>query len=109
LAQLHLCWAATDADARATAAHWWPHAAVPGRVLGELAMPSDIAAVARLHDPAAVADHVVCGPDPEPVVRAIERFVGSGYTAVYLHQVGPDQQGFLDFATKELLPRIGSS
>jgi hypothetical protein len=25
---------------------------------------------------------------------------------VYLHQVGPDQRGFIEFAARELLPRI---
>jgi G6PDH family F420-dependent oxidoreductase len=106
LGQVHVCWAPTPDAARATAAHWWPHAAVPGRLLSELALPSDIAAVARLCDADAVTREVVCGPDPEPIVATIRRFVAAGYTAVYLHQVGPDQDGFLEFSTKELLPRF---
>ncbi len=106
LGPLHLCWAPTVETARLTAAHWWPHAVVPGRVLSELALPADIDAIARAGDTDAVARAVVCGPDPEPVVASVRRFVAAGYTAVYLHQVGPDQDGFLEFSAKELLPRF---
>jgi len=53
-----------------------------------------------------VADLVVCGPDPERHVEAIKEFVEVGYTDVYVHQVGPDQEGFLDFAESELLPSL---
>ena len=33
-------------------------------------------------------------------------YVDAGYDHVYLHQVGPDQRGFLDFAAGELLPEF---
>lgn len=106
LAQLHVCWAESEAEARATAAHWWPNGLVPARVLGELALPGDIAAVASAVDDARITDTVVCGPDPERIVDAIHRFVAAGFTTVYLHQVGPDQHGFLELAKRELLPRF---
>ena len=35
-------------------------------------------------------------------------FAEAGYDHVYLHQVGPDQEGFLGFAERELLPRYAS-
>ena len=44
-----------------------------------------------------------CGPDPAPIRDIIDRYAQAGYTHVYLHQVGPDQQGFIDFAKRELL------
>ena len=53
-----------------------------------------------------VAKHVVCGPDVERHAAAIQRMVAAGYTTVYLHQVGPDQQGFLEFCQRELFPRF---
>jgi coenzyme F420-dependent glucose-6-phosphate dehydrogenase len=108
LAQLDVCWAMNDDDARHTAHTWWPNAALPPRLLSELALPSEFAAAAQLVTEDAVADAVVCGPDPEPYVRAIHRYVAAGYTTVHLHQVGPDQQGFLDFAKGELLPRFAA-
>lgn len=33
-------------------------------------------------------------------------FAAAGYDHVFIHQVGPDQEGFLSFAERELLPRL---
>jgi hypothetical protein len=52
-----------------------------------------------------VAKMVVCGPDPEAYGERIDEYVDAGYTHVYLHQVGADQEGFLRFCASELLPR----
>jgi G6PDH family F420-dependent oxidoreductase len=106
-AQLHVCWAETEADARRTAHAWWPNVALPAALLAELATPSEFAAAAELVTEDAVADHVVVGPDPDRYRDAIDRFVAAGFTTVYLHQIGPDQLGFLDFCRRELLPSSG--
>ncbi len=106
LAQVHLCWAPSEAEGRRTARHWWPIAGIPEPLLAELATPSQFAAAARAVTEDAVAEHVTCGPDPEAHLAAIKRFVAAGYTTVYLHQIGPEQCGFLQFARKELLPRL---
>jgi hypothetical protein len=103
-----VCWATTEQEARATAHHWWPNGALPRSLHSELALPSEFAEAADLVTEDAVARHVVCGPDPQPIARAVDRFVAAGFTTVYLHQVGPDQLGFLDFAKGELLPRFAS-
>jgi coenzyme F420-dependent glucose-6-phosphate dehydrogenase len=53
-----------------------------------------------------VADRIVCGPDPERHREAIHRFVSAGFDHVYVHQVGPDQEGFLRFYAEEVLPTL---
>ncbi|TMB98080.1 MAG: LLM class flavin-dependent oxidoreductase [Chloroflexi bacterium] len=40
---------------------------------------------------------VVCGPNPENHLDGIRRYVEAGYDHVYIHQVGPDQEGFFRF------------
>ncbi|HEX9351164.1 MAG TPA: hypothetical protein VF877_07825 [Gaiellaceae bacterium] len=50
-----------------------------------------------------VAETVICGPDPEPYVEAVRKYEQAGYDHVYIHQVCPDQAGFLDFAKRELV------
>ena len=106
LAQLHVCWASTESEARATALRWWPQVGLPPSVLSELARPSDFAALAGLVDEDRVAAQVVCGPDPDRPLQAIARFVGAGYTEVHVHQVGPAQSGFLDFYRDRVLPEL---
>jgi hypothetical protein len=76
------------------------------RLLTELALPEDFAAAAEPVTEEDVARQVVCGPDPDEHAAAIHRVVGAGFTTVYLHQIGPDQRGFLDFCARELLPRF---
>jgi len=41
-----------------------------------------------------------------PHVKAIREFVDAGYVHVYFHQAGLDQEGFLRFAERELLPAL---
>jgi hypothetical protein len=52
-----------------------------------------------------IADAVVCGPDVDRHVELLETYAKAGFTHVYVHQVGPDQDGFLDFYASEILPR----
>lgn len=107
IGQLHVCWAATEDEARRTATEWWPNAAIPESLNSELEQPGDFAKLAQLVDVDDVAETVVCGPDVEVLATAVTRFAAAGYDRVYLHQVGPDQQGFFDFWTRELAPALG--
>jgi hypothetical protein len=58
-------------------------------------------------DEDAVAEAVICGPDPERHVEAIRKHVQAGYDQVCVHQIGPDQDGFLAFYEREVLPKGG--
>jgi coenzyme F420-dependent glucose-6-phosphate dehydrogenase len=51
---------------------------------------------------------VVCGSDPERHLAGIARSVDAGYDHVCVHQVGPDQAGFMRFYEREILPRLGA-
>jgi G6PDH family F420-dependent oxidoreductase len=106
IGQLTVCWAEDEADARATAHHWWPNAALHGAVSQELARPGDYAALARGVTAEQVAGEVICGPDPEPYRSAIDAFVEAGFDHVYVHQVGRDQAGFMRFARREILEAL---
>jgi hypothetical protein len=52
-----------------------------------------------------VAEAIVCGPDPERHLEKIKEYEDAGYTHVYVHQVGRDQEGFFRFYREEVLPR----
>jgi hypothetical protein len=49
---------------------------------------------------------VVCGPDVARHVDIVRTFADGGFTHIYLHQVGPDQDGFFDFFERELGPAL---
>jgi coenzyme F420-dependent glucose-6-phosphate dehydrogenase len=72
----------------------------------ELALPEHFAAAAEGVTEEDVAEVVPHGPDPGPMLEQIQEFAEAGFTHVYVHQIGHDQQGFLDFAKRELLPQF---
>jgi len=103
--QLHLCLAPSVDDAVATARRWWPHQALPGALLPELARPEHVAAAAELVDDARLRDAIVCCDSPRAVLDAVASFAGAGFTHLALHQIGPDQDRLFELAAAELLGR----
>ncbi len=105
--ELTVCWANDATAARRMAKEIWPTAAMGGSLSWELPLPSHFAAVAELVTEEAIAAEIVCGPDARRHVEAIEAYARAGYTHVCVHQVGPDQDGFLRFYEREVLPAVG--
>ena len=104
--QVTLCWAASEREARRTAHTWWPTGAIPGESTQELPNPAHFEQLAEMVTEDMIADAIPCGPDPARHLKQIRSYLDAGYDHVYLHQVGPDQAGFIEFATKELLPKL---
>jgi coenzyme F420-dependent glucose-6-phosphate dehydrogenase len=104
--QLHVCWAESEEEAKATALKWWPNAALPGNLFIELPLPSNFEEAAELVSEDDIAEEVPCGPDPEKHLEAIREYIDAGYDHVYVHQVGPDQEGFFDFYESKVLPEL---
>ena len=108
-AQVTVCWAADEADARKTAYAVWPNAAIKGQLSQDLPTPKHFEQAAEMVDEDDVAKAVTCGPDPERHVAAIREHLDAGYENVYVHQVGRDQEGFFRFYENEVLPRLGGA
>ena len=53
-----------------------------------------------------VAEKMPLGPDPARHAAAIEEFAKAGFTHVWVHQVGPDQEGFFRFYQRQVLPQL---
>jgi coenzyme F420-dependent glucose-6-phosphate dehydrogenase len=104
--QVTVCWAKNEEEARRNAFEIWPNSALKGPLAQELALPSHFEAAIEMVTEDDVAESVVCGPDPEKHLDAIREFVETGFDEVYVHQVGPDQDGFLDFYEEEILPAV---
>lgn len=102
--QLTVCFAKSEEEARRTALEWWPNGGLEGSLGQELPLPSHFEDAARMVDEEAVARSVVCGPDTDAHLEAIANFVDAGFDHVYVHQVGPDQDGFFEFYASEVLP-----
>jgi coenzyme F420-dependent glucose-6-phosphate dehydrogenase len=106
--QVTVCWAESDQEARRTAHEWWPNAAIQGDLSQELPLPRHFEQAAAGVSEDDVAEMVVCGPDPGAHLEKIREFADAGFDHVYVHQVGPDQEGFLSFYEREVLPRVAA-
>jgi coenzyme F420-dependent glucose-6-phosphate dehydrogenase len=106
LGQVHVCFDEDESRARETAHANWPNAAIGGSLGWELRVPSHFEDAVENVTEDEVAESVVCGADPERHLAAAREFFEAGYTHVYFHQVGPDQEAFIDFAERELLPEL---
>ena len=104
--QVTCCWAESTEQAKQTAWEIWPNAAVEGAASQELPYPEHFEQVAQAASADDLAEALPLGPDPEPYLEQIGKFGDAGFTHVYLHNIGPDQDKFLEFAHRELLPQI---
>jgi len=102
--QVKVCWAATEEEAKATAYEWWPNGGIGGELSQELPLPRHFEQAAELVTPDALAEKIPLGPDPDRYIEAVKAFVDAGYDHVYIHQIGPDQEGFFDFFERKLAP-----
>ena len=102
---LTVCWAASEDEAKRTAHENWPNAGLEGPLSQELALPAHFEAAAELVEPDDLAETMPLGPDPERYLEQIKAFEDAGFDHVYIHQVGPDQEGFMRFTQRELMPR----
>jgi len=101
-----VCWTRDDKSAWRTAHQIWPISAMGSGLAWELALPKHFESVAELVTEDAVAKEIICGPDPDKHVEAIREYADAGYDHVCIHQVGPDQEGFIRFYEREVLPQV---
>ena len=102
--QLHVCWAEDEEAAKKLALEQWPNGAISGSYFLELPLPAHFEEAAETLDAEDIGESIVCGPDPERHRSAIQEYVDAGYDHVYVHQIGPDQDGFFEFYEREVLP-----
>jgi G6PDH family F420-dependent oxidoreductase len=96
-----------DVDAAVELAHeTWPNNALPGELAQELPTTAHFDQACELVTKEMIAENIACGPDPERYVEAIRPFADAGYDLLYIQQIGPDQQGFLEFFDREVRPRL---
>ena len=104
--QVTVCWASNESDAKRTLHKVWPNAGVPGDLSTELPLPRHFEQAAENVTPDALAERIPVGPDPARYLSAIREMTDAGASHVYVHQVGPDQAGFMAFWERELASEV---
>jgi coenzyme F420-dependent glucose-6-phosphate dehydrogenase len=104
--QITVCYANSKEDAKKTAFEVWPNALVEGSASQELPLPSDFEQLTQDRNPDELEATLTLGPDADEYLDQIKEYDETGYTHVYLHHVGRNQDAFLEFARNELLPKL---
>ena len=107
IATLKCCVADTEDEARKLVHKLWPNLGLPGELAQELATPEHFEQACELVDVETASASLPCGPDPEVHVASIQQAIDAGYSEIYVHQIGPEQEGFLHLYRHEVLPRLG--
>ena len=105
-AEASVCWGRNEKQARKLATELWPIAGLQGPLTTELATPAQFEETAAMVDENDLGEKIPCGPDPERHVQALKRYADAGFDHIFVHQIGPDQDGFFDFYKRDVLPRL---
>jgi coenzyme F420-dependent glucose-6-phosphate dehydrogenase len=106
-AQLNVCWARDEDEARETVLRVWPNAGIPGQLAQDLPTWSHFETAAQMVTKDLATESVPCGPDvKDALLESVRTYTDAGYDHLYFHQIGPDQDGFVDYWQRELRPAL---
>ena len=103
--QLHLAWAPTREEALADALDQWPNGGM-AFPKADIRSPHDFAAMAKLVRPEDFEGRLLISEDPDEHRAHIQRFVDLGFDRVYLHNVGRDQERWIEVFGRDVLPKL---
>jgi G6PDH family F420-dependent oxidoreductase len=108
LGQLAICLAETEQEGLETARRIWPNSAFHGSFEQELPLPAHFEQVATNVTLEQIGQAIICSSDAQKHIEKLRKYEEAGFTHVYVHQIGPDQQRFIDLYTQEVLPGLSS-
>jgi coenzyme F420-dependent glucose-6-phosphate dehydrogenase len=103
--QLHLSWADTDEEALANAMTEWPNGGMKFPK-ADIRSPHDFAQMAKLVREEDFEGRMVISSDPDVHRAAIQRFVDLGFDRVYLHNVGRNQERWIEVFGEQVVPKL---
>jgi coenzyme F420-dependent glucose-6-phosphate dehydrogenase len=104
--QVHLAYAPSADEARTAAYDAWSQNTLDNSVMTSLAHPSRVSAAAAHVRPEDMDAAVWISDEPAWFVAHMQREVARGFSRIYLHEVGPEQERFVDVFGRDVLPRV---
>jgi coenzyme F420-dependent glucose-6-phosphate dehydrogenase len=103
--QLHLSWAPTDDEALKNAMVEWPNGGMkfPKQ---DIRNPGDFEQMAKLVRPEDFEGRMLISSDLEKHRAEIQKFLDLGFDQVYLHNVGRNQEEWVEAFGREVLPKL---
>jgi len=104
--QLTLCWGEHKDKAVAEARRLWAFSSLPGNLAANLRTMADFEEAVGIVSEEMVARDIPCGPEAGPIVEKAKQAIEAGVDHLYFHQIGDDQEGFIEFWQEELRPAL---
>jgi len=104
--EVSVCWAEVEEAGQRTAYEQWPIAANKGELNRILPTPAHYERLATMVTQEDVVEDIPCGPDPEVHIKKIEEQVRKGFDHICIHQIGEQQQRFMEFYREKVLPHL---
>lgn len=104
--QVMACYADSVDAAKKIVKEIWPNGSVKGDLSQELPLPRHFEQAGEMVSEDEVCEGVACGPDPEVHVKQIREMAAAGFTHVYVHQIGHDQETFFRFYEREIIQKL---
>jgi G6PDH family F420-dependent oxidoreductase len=105
LLQVHLSWAETDEEAWSNAIEQWPNGGMKFPK-ADVRSPYDFAQMAQLVRAEDFEGRMVVSSDPDLHRASLQRYVDAGFNRIYVHNVGRNQDQWLDVFGREVLPKL---
>ena len=105
-AEATVCWANNEDKAKRIAFDYWPIISNKNGLNWEIQTPKYFEELAKMNDPESVTRGITCGNNPQEHIDEIKEFINAGYDHVFVHQLGPEQEGFINFYKEEVLPEF---
>ncbi|GGF66325.1 LLM class F420-dependent oxidoreductase [Paracoccus acridae] len=100
-----ISWAETEDRAMADALDQWAPVAIGGEINWDIRRPSDFDLLGRFVGPEHIGRSVRVSADPGLHRADLQAIADLGVDTIFVHNVGRDQQAFIDMAARELLGR----
>lgn len=104
--QVHIAFAPTDEEARAIAWEHWRENALPGKLLADASSPAVFEKHARVLTADDLRDTVRMSSDLGQHRAWLAADLELGFDRVYLHEVGPEQDRFIEAFGAQVLPKL---
>jgi alkanesulfonate monooxygenase SsuD/methylene tetrahydromethanopterin reductase-like flavin-dependent oxidoreductase (luciferase family) len=103
--QLHLSWAPTDEEALINAVTEWPNGGMkfPKQ---DIRSPFDFEQMAKLVRPEDFEGRMLISSSPDEHRKEIQKFLDLGADRIYLHNVGRNQDEWIEVFGREVLPGL---
>ncbi len=107
--QITLCWDEDEERARQIAHEHWPISALSWLLRADLRTPAQLEDAVKHVPQGAVTNKIICTSSTGPIVDAIQEYAAAGIDHIYIHQVGPRPEAFVDFFSRSLKPALAGT